>query len=94
MVMLVVLPADRLLGVVDTNNWLAAAGVTMRLPVPEIVAEASLAMMVCVPAASSVAVTVARPPVNVTTGFAEKLAPLSESDSVTESLKPVTALLY
>ena len=45
----------------------AAAGETViGLLVPEIVADESVAVMVCVPAVSSVAETVATPPVNVT----------------------------
>ena len=59
--------------------------------VPEIVADGSVAVMVCVPAVVSVAGTWAMPPVNET---AEKLAPPRLSESATESLKPVTTLLY
>ena len=59
-VTLVVLPADRLLGEAETTSLLAAAGVTViELLVPEIVAVESPAVIVCVPAVSSVAVTVA-----------------------------------
>ncbi len=67
MLTLVVWPAERLLGEVETSSLLAAAGVTVTGPlVAESVAEASLAVMVCVPAISRVAVTVATPLVNVT----------------------------
>ena len=70
----------------------AAAGETeIELLVPEIVADESVAVMVCVPAVLSVAVTVAMPPVNET---APKLAPPRLSESVTESLKLVATLLY
>ncbi len=87
----VVLPAESVLGEAETRSWLAAAGVTtIELLLPEIVADESLAVMVCVPDLSSVAVTVALPLVNKTP---PKLAPTKLSESVTESLKPVTTLL-
>ncbi len=92
MVTLAVWPAERLLGVADTSNWLATAGATETEPlVPEMVAEASLAVIDCMAAVSSVAVTVAVPPENVA---AEKLAPPRLSESVTESPKPAITLLY
>jgi hypothetical protein len=91
MVRLVVLPTDTLVGEAETSSWLAAAGVIeIELLVPEIVAVASATVIDCVPAASSVAVSVAWPPLNET---AEKLVPPKLSESVTESLNPVTTLL-
>ena len=59
----------------------------IELLVPPIVADESLAVMVCVPALSSVAVTVATPFEKVTP---PKLAPPRLSESLTESLKLVT----
>ncbi len=89
-VTLVVLPAERLLGVAETSSLLAAADVTVTEPlVPEIVADESLAVIDCVPALSRVAVTVALPLMNDTL---LKLAPPRLSESITESLKPVTTL--
>ncbi len=73
------------------NNCVAAPGVTEMAPlVPEIVAVASVAVIVCAPAVSSVAVTVALPPVNEAE---ENVAPPKVSANVTESLKLVTMLL-
>ena len=69
---------------------MAAAGVTVIVPVVPDGGRACLAVIVCVPAVSSVAVTVALPPVNERD---VKLAPPKLSDSVTVSLKPVTTLL-
>ncbi len=90
-VTLVVLPAERLVGVAETSSLLAAAGVTVTGPlVPEIVADESTAVIDCVPALSSVAVTVALPLLN---DAEENAAPPTLSESVTESLKPVTTLL-
>ena len=92
MVTLVVLPAVRLLGEAETSSLPTAAGETeIGLLVPEIVADESVAVIVCVPAVLSVAVTVAIPPVNVT---APNEAPPSESESVTESVKPEMMSLY
>ena len=89
---LVVLPAVRLLGAAETSSLLAAAGVTVTGPlVPAIEAAESLAVSVCVPTLSSVAVTVAVPPLN---DAMPKLAPPRLSESVTESPKLVTTLLY
>ncbi len=89
---LVVPPADTLLGEAETSNLLAAAGETETAPLaPKIVVLESLAVIVCVPALSKVAVTVVMPPVNET---AENDAAPKMSESVTESLKPVTTLLY
>ena len=68
-VTLVVLPAERVLGAADTTSLLAAAGVTVTaLLVPAVTepTDVSLAVMVCVLAVSSVAVTVALPPLNET----------------------------
>ncbi len=93
MVMLVVLPAERPVGAAETINWAAAACVAgeteIELLVPEIVADESVAVIVCVPAVLSVAVTVAIPPVNVT---APNEVPPRLSESVTESLKLVSTL--
>ncbi len=48
----------------ETRKWLAAGVTVIGLLVPEIVAVESTAVMVCVPAVASVAVTVASPPEN------------------------------
>ena len=92
MVTLVVLPAVRLLGEAETSSLPTAAAETeIGLLVPEIVADESVAVIVCVPDVCGVAATEAIPLVNVT---APKLAPPRLSESVTASLNPVATLLY
>jgi hypothetical protein len=92
MVTLVVFPAERLVGELDTSSVLTADETVIGPLVPAVTVptDVSVAVIVCVPIVLSVAVAVALPPVNEK---AENVAPARLSESVTESPKPGMTLL-